>query len=286
MYAEFFGMDRLPFAITPNTDFFYCDSSHQEALNVLLVALQNGEGFLKITGEVGTGKTLLCHMLLKELDDQFFQTIYIPNPFLKPSMLRHAIAKELGLRLTSLKDDNILVEVINEKLISLAKQGKKVILCMDEAQALPTKSLEALRLFSNLETKTQKLLQIVLFAQPELDQKLQKKHLRQLQQRITFSHKIKPIKKQEMESYIRYRLTIAGYNYRTLFDKQCIALIARYSQGIPRLINILCHKSLMVAYGKGDRQVRKNYILQAVEDTEGLNLSFWHKSFPFIWRVG
>ena len=171
MYLYHFGLRELPFTITPNTDFFLALKSHQEAFAVLMTALKSGEGFIKVVGEVGTGKTLLCRKLLNEIPDHFF-TAYIPNPYLKPDELRRAVAVELGVRTAQTMSVQLLTQKIQERLLQLHNQGHSVVLMLDEAQALPAESLEALRLFTNLETESRKLLQVVLFAQPELDERL------------------------------------------------------------------------------------------------------------------
>src|SRR3990167_4238636 len=189
MYLEHFALNEAQFTITPNTHYFYKLQSHQAAFNVLMVHLRNGEGFLKVTGKVGSGKTLLCRMLLERLGDSFF-IAYIPNPDLEATALRKSVAMELGVAKKNLDDQHKLLSSINERLIQLHSEGKRVVLVIDEAQALPTESLETLRLFTNLETQSTKLLQIVLFGQSELDIRLNQGSLRQLKQRICFSHKL------------------------------------------------------------------------------------------------
>jgi hypothetical protein len=171
MYQTHFGLASLPFTITPDTGFFHNAGTHQEALNVLLVALRTGEGFIKVTGEVGTGKTLLCRQLLNNLEADFV-TAYIPNPFLNPTALRMALAEELGIEFARNIGQHRLLKLITERLVELNAAGKRVVLLLDEAQAMPDDSLEALRLLTNLETEHDKLMQVVLFGQPELDRRL------------------------------------------------------------------------------------------------------------------
>jgi len=171
VYLNHFGLHEFPFGITPDTSFIYSADAHQEALNTLLIGLSSGEGFIKITGEVGSGKTLLCRRFLATLpEDQV--VAYLPNPMLEPHLLLIAIAEELGLRLQDLDYRFHLLKVFNQHLLEMAAQGKRVIICIDEAQSMPLESLEALRLLSNLETEKHKLLQVVMFGQPELDRKL------------------------------------------------------------------------------------------------------------------
>ncbi|MGH1431408.1 MAG: ExeA family protein [Neptuniibacter sp.] len=271
MYTEHFGLSELPFALTPNTHFYLNLPTHHEALNLALVALSGGDSFVKIVGEVGTGKTLLCRKLLNALEDGEYVTAYIPNPHLNPSELRVSFAQEIGVKLAGLKKYELL-NAINLRLIELAKQDKKVVLMVDEAQAMPEETIEALRLLTNLETETAKLFQVVLFGQPELDELLRRNSLRQLLQRITFSYRLKPLDHEAVQHYIEQRVQRAGFEGVSLFKRDAANKIAQASRGIPRLVNILSHKSLMAAYGKGDIQVNARHVYSAVEDTEGVSL--------------
>jgi MSHA biogenesis protein MshM len=268
MYLEHFGLSSQPFGITPDTGFYFDSPSHQEALNVLLVALRSGAGFLKVTGEVGTGKTLLCRRLLDLLDAEFV-TAYIPNPFLTPTALRMALAEELGIAFARNIGQHRLLKLITERLIELNAAGKRVVLLLDEAQALPDDSLEALRLLTNLETEKDKLLLVVLFGQPELDERLAQPRLRQLRQRILFAHRLRPLTADECAAYVRHRLNIAGGGGRELFDGAALALLAGASRGIPRLLNILGHKALMAGFGQGLAQITRTQVRVAIADTEG-----------------
>lgn len=269
MYLEYFGMHDLPFAITPDTSYFYNYGSYQEALNVLLIALRSGEGFIKISGEVGTGKTLLCRKILNSLPDNFV-TAYLPNPCLTPAGLRMALADELGVEYARNIGQHRILKLINDRLIELNAEGKQVVLFIDEAQALPDDSMEALRLLTNLETEKSKLLQVVLFGQPELDERLAQTKLRQLRQRITFSHEIESIDVAGIEGYLSHRLLVAGYHGKPLFAHDVVVGLHRISQGVPRIINILSHKMLMVAYGQGSSTVEKSHLQIAAKDTEGV----------------
>ena len=205
MYKAHFGLNSQPFGLTPDTEFFYELPSHVEALNVLLIALFNGEGFIKITGDVGTGKTMLCRKLLNELPLPY-QTAYLPNPHLPPIGLLMAIADEMGISYTRNIRINRLVQLINELLITSAANGRKPVLIIDEAQSMSIATLETLRLVTNLETEKQKVLQIVLFGQPELDEQLNNKAIRQLRQRITFSYVLKPLSSRNIADYLQHRL--------------------------------------------------------------------------------
>ncbi|WP_448549029.1 ExeA family protein [Thalassotalea fusca] len=269
MYLYHFGLTELPFTLTPNTSFYLGLAPHDEALAVLLTALKTGEGFIKVVGEVGTGKTLLCRKLLNEIPEHFV-TAYVPNPYLKPDELRRAVAVELGVKQAQRMSAQLLTQRIQQRLLELHQQGHSVVVILDEAQALPEESLEALRLFTNLETETRKLLQVVLFAQPELDERLATKAFRQLKQRITFSYRLRAMTEQEVRSYIQHRLHVAGYKGADLFNDALYKKIAKVSGGIPRLVNIICHKMLMLSYGQGTYQLTKQQLKAAVEDTEGV----------------
>lgn len=267
MYESHFGLQEAPFALTPNTRYFLRAASHSEALELLLVALQQREGFIKVTGEVGTGKTLLCRLLLNELDRNAC-TAYIPNPNLPPETLYEAVAEELGVDVTRCANVHQILKALNQRLIALAMEGKPAVLVIDEAQAMPEETIEALRLLTNLETESTRLLQIVLFGQPELDALLAKDSLRQLRQRITFQTRLQPLNRDAVSQYLRHRLAQAGYNGTDLFAPAALKMIWRASGGIPRLVNVLAHKSLLAAWGQGDRLVGRKHALLAIKDTE------------------
>ena len=269
MYLYHFGLGELPFTLTPNTNFYLPLAPHDEALAVLSTALKTGEGFIKVVGEVGTGKTLLCRKLLNEIPEHFV-TAYIPNPYLNPDELRRAVAVELGVKQAQRMSVQLLTQRIQARLLELHTNGHSVVLILDEAQALPEESLEALRLFTNLETETRKLLQVVLFAQPELDQRLAKTEFRQLRQRITFAYKLRAMNAIEVQHYIQHRLQVAGYKGAELFSAKVCKHITSVSQGVPRLVNILCHKMLMLAYGQGHYNMTVKLLKAAVDDTESI----------------
>jgi len=267
MYLNHFGLTEFPFGLTPDTQFYFDLPSHREALNVLLIALQNGEGFIKITGAVGTGKTMLCRKLLNELQAPF-ATAYIPNPHLTAAGLRMAIADELGISYSRNCGQTRLLQQLNTYLLTAAGNQQKTVLIIDEAQAMPLETLEALRLLTNLETEKQKLLQIVLFGQPELDVLLQKKAIRQLRQRISFSYNLKLLSQKDISAYIKHRLQIANSSSSELFSRHAIKSLHAYTKGTPRLINILAHKALLSAYGKGLKKITTKQIKLAAIDTE------------------
>lgn len=267
MYKTHFGLNSQPFGLTPDTQFFCGLPSHLEALNVLLITLDNGEGFIKITGDVGTGKTMLCRKLLNELPEPF-ESAYIPNPHLPPIGLLMAIADEMGIEYSRHTGENGLMKLINDFLIKTAGTGKKLVLIIDEAQSMSLETLETLRLITNLETEKQKLLQIVLFGQPELDELLCNKAIRQLRQRITFSYALKPLTPKNVADYIQHRLRIAGMGNVAIFTKPALKTMHHYSRGIPRLINILANKAMLSAYGKGASSIGIKDVYLAALDTE------------------
>lgn len=278
MYKAHFGLRELPFGITPDTSFFFACSNYQEALNTLLIAARNGEGFIKITGEVGVGKTLLCRKFMSTLDSGFV-TAYVPNPLLEPRTLMLALADELEIPQQKDVDQHQLLKAINHRLLVLAREGKRVVLCLDEAQAMPIETLEALRLLTNLETEKRKLLQIVMFGQPELDRKLQQEAIRQLNQRITFHYHLGPLTKDDMDFYVSHRLRVAGYAGSRLFNHGAIKALQVASGGVPRLVNILAHKALMLTYGEGRQQVNARHIKAAANDTAAARKASW----PWAW---
>ena len=274
MYLNHFGLNEMPFGITPDTSFTYSLQCHQEALNTLLLALGGGEGFVKISGEVGTGKTLLCRRLLQSLDDEWVSA-YLPNPNLGADTLFLALAEELCSEDAAGLDQYHLLRRINGTLLELARSKKRVVLCIDEAQAMPLETLEALRLLSNLETEKRKLLQIVLFGQPELDAKLRRPEVRQLLQRIAFHYRLGGLKKSEVGNYVGHRLRVAGYRGEGLFSPAALRALHRASGGTPRLVNILAHKSLLAVFGEGRQKVRTRHVKLACRDTEGARRLGW-----------
>ena len=266
MYLEHFRLTEMPFSLTPDTSFFMSRAGYQDALNVLLVALRSGEGFVKVTGEVGTGKTMLCRTLLKKLADEF-QTAYLPNPYLKPTTLLLSIADELGIEYPEKIGQHAFMRILNKGLLDFHRQGRRVMVCLDEAQAIPIETLGTLRLLTNLETEKSKLIQVVLFGQPELDTVLAAPAIRQLRQRITFSYEISPLSVLGMQEYIAHRLSVAGYRGPDLFSPKVARLLHSATSGVPRLANILAHKALMAAFGAGASRVELPHLRTAIADT-------------------
>ncbi len=266
MYHAHFGLREPPFGLTPDTAFAFAGTSHQEALNVLLVASASGEGFIKIIGDVGMGKTLLCRRFLSTLRGDYVAA-YIPNPMLDLRGLLLAIAEELGAEVDRQADQHHLIKAVNHALLGFARQNKRVIIFLDEAQALPVETLEALRLLSNLETEKRKLVQVVMFGQPELDEKLAQPSIRQLNQRIAFHHRLSGLSAKETSQYVSHRLRVAGYAGQQLFTAGALRALNKHTGGVPRLINVIAHKSLLAAYGEGKPAVSRAHVLRAAQDT-------------------
>ncbi|MDO9204610.1 ExeA family protein [Methylotenera sp.] len=275
MYLKHFGLTETPFSITPDTSFYFASHSYQEGLNTLLFAILSGEGFIKITGEVGTGKTLLCRKLMSSLDASF-KVAYVPNPYLEPHSLLMTLAQELGITVATDVTQHALLTALTHGLLDFARNDIKVVVCLDEVQAMPIETLEALRLLSNLETEKRKLLQVVIFGQPELEVKLNHASIRQLKQRITFEYQLDRLSHDEMQYYLNHRLIIAGYQGSRIFSSAALTLLYFKSKGVPRLVNILAHKSLLAAYGKGKHQVGFSDVFAAITDTRSIE-STWRK---------
>ncbi len=287
MYLKYFGLKEFPFSLTPNTSYFFSYGHYRAALETLVVALDNNEGFIKVTGEVGSGKTQLCRKLIKQLKGDYF-TVYIPNPYLTPLSLFQAFAEGLNIDVSLIKGHHHLMKSITRRLITLNSPHKKsecspekipaqkVVLCIDEAQAMPLETLEAIRLLTNLETEQRKLIHVVLFGQPELEDKLNIKEIRQLKQRITFSYTLGPMDLKGMTEYINHRLLVAGSDGSIHFHSKALKLLHKGSGGYPRLINILAHKALMLCFGQDTKKIMPAHVRAAVKDTEGAkSISFW-----------
>ncbi|HKJ88691.1 MAG TPA: AAA family ATPase [Gammaproteobacteria bacterium] len=273
MYREFFGLDSEPFALTPDTEFFFNDRIRQEALNTLIYGVRSGEGFIKVVGEVGTGKTTLCRQFLQAIRDEA-RTAYILDPVLRGDDLVRNLAQELGIDPEG-PTQTQLVEAIKALMLETWEEGRPVVLVLDEAQALPLETLEQLRLLSNLETEKAKLLRIVLMGQPELDVRLREPTIRQLRQRIVYNYHLVPLSKGDLVGYLDHRLRVAGYNGGQVFRAGAVQGLYRGSGGILRLVNILAHKSLLAAYGDGDPQVRRRHVRAAIRDTESARRIPW-----------
>jgi type II secretory pathway predicted ATPase ExeA len=266
MYLEYFGLKEAPFRITPHTDFFFQGANRGATLEALLYAILHDEGIVKVSGEVGSGKTMLCRVLMERLPATV-ETIYLANPSLSRDEILFAIGDELKLQLEPDRSTRIL-RSLQEHLLRLFGEGRRVVVLIDEAHAMPDGTLEEIRLLSNLESNRQKLLQIVLFGQPELDEHLDTAGMRQLKERITHSFLLEPLVRGDIENYVDFRMRAAGYRGPKVFTREAIRLIARTSQGLTRRINILADKALLAAFAGGTHAVTAAEVKRAVRDSE------------------
>ncbi len=265
LYLGHFGLTEPPFRITPHTDFFFSGANRGPTLDALIYAITQDEGIVKVTGEVGSGKTMLCRMLLEKLPPQV-ETIYLANPSLSRQEIVGAIADELGIPADG-RSTHSLTRALQDALVERYALGKRVVILIDEAHAMPAESLEEVRLLSNLESKSSKLLQIALFAQPELDTRLAASDMRQLRERITQHFGLAPLKPTEVAAYLEFRLRTAGYRGPTPFTERAVAAIAGASEGLSRRINILADKALLAAYSTGSHRVDRNEVGVAIRDS-------------------
>ncbi len=267
MYYEHFGLTQAPFKITPNTDFFFGGGNRGPILEALIYAITQGEGIVKVTGEVGSGKTMLCSMLQSRLPQQV-ETVYLANPSVSPEEILHAIAFEMQLEIPRDATRLVVMHAIQEHLLKRHAEGKRVVLFVEESQGMPIETLEEIRLLSNLETKSDKLLQIVLFGQPELDDNLRENRIRQLKERITHSFRLEPLTAQETREYLMFRLRAAGYRGPDLFTEGIVREISRISGGLTRRINLITDKALLAAFSENTHSIRQKHIEAAVRDSE------------------
>ncbi|MES2161588.1 MAG: AAA family ATPase [Pseudomonadota bacterium] len=277
MYQSHFGLRESPFGITPNPAFFYAGNTRGEILQALLYAVCHGEGIVKVTGEVGAGKTMLCRMLERQLPPHV-DVIYLVNPNLDPQEVQYAIAAELGIDGHGLRVDQVQRR-LQADLIARHGQGRQVVLLVEEAQAMPLDTLEAIRLLTNLETARSKLLQIVLFGQPELDQHLALASMRQLKERITHSFEVPALAPALVGEFLAFRLRAAGHDGPAVFSPAAAKLIAERSGGIVRRINILADKALLAAYAADATVVSAHHARQAIRES-AFRRRDWRQAFP------
>jgi len=266
MYLEHFGLNEAPFKITPHTEFFFAGASRGETLEALIYAITSGEGMVKVTGEVGAGKTMLCRVLMERLPENV-ETIYLAVPSLSPDEMLATIADDLSVDLHG-GNTTKLIRALQERLITIHSEGKQVVALIDEAHAMPLETLEEIRLLSNLETSHDKLMQIVLFGQPELDQHLMLPNMRQLKERITHSFNLLPLPPRDIKDYLNFRLRAAGYKGPDLFSPDALKLIAEASEGLTRRINIYADKTLLAAYADNTFTITPDHVRAAISDTQ------------------
>ena len=264
LYLDHFKLHELPFRITPAVEFFYRGCVRGETLDALKYAINNGEGIMSVVGEVGAGKSMLCRMLMTDLAQEV-QLVYVANPSFSDLEIIFHIAEELGIDIAT--EHHQVARNLQTRLIELHQEGKRILVCIDEAQAMPDASLEQIRLLSNLETGVDKIVQIVMFGQPELTDKLNQRHMRQLRERITSSFNLRNLNASEVREYIKYRLTTAGNTgNREIFTPGALTTIAKVSQGISRRINILCDKSMLAAFAENSDRIERSHAQQAARD--------------------
>lgn len=285
LYLQHFGLREPPFRITPHTDFFFTGANRGPTLDALIYAITQDEGIVKVTGEVGSGKTMLCRMLLERLPTNV-ETLYLANPSLSRQEILGAIADELGIP-TDGKATHSLTRALQDALIEHYAAGKRVVMLIDEAHAMPAESLEEVRLLSNLESKSNKLLQIALFAQPELDERLAANDMRQLRERITQHFSLVPLKPPDVASYIEFRLRAAGYHGPNPFTESAVKLIAEISEGLSRRINILADKALLTAFATNSHKVDSAEIRTAAQDAHfsPLQQKTVFNAKPLLWGI-
>lgn len=267
MYLTHFGLQRQPFKITPDTSMFYPGNKRGAALQALKYAIMSGEGMIKVVGEVGSGKTMLCRMLEVELDDSV-EVVYIANPSLSPENILHVIAFELKLDITPESSKLEVMQSLQNYLLARHAHNKQVVVFVEEAQSMPIETLEEIRLLSNLETNEHKLLQMVLFGQPELDEKLRNPAIRQLKERITHNFYLDPFPANDVYEYLNFRMRAVGYCGPDLFSQKMANRIERKSSGLTRRINILADKALLAAYAEGGHNIGKKHIDLAAKDSD------------------
>jgi general secretion pathway protein A len=290
MYTGFYGLREKPFSLTPDPRFLFLSESHREALAHLLYGIEQGEGFIAVTGEVGTGKTTLCRTLVRKLSEDT-QLAYVFNPSLSGDELLRAISIEFGL-ITEGYSRADLNDQLNQFLLETNRAGRRALLIVDEAQNLGAASLEEVRLLSNLETSSSKLIQILLFGQPELDEMLDSHELRQLRQRITVRWKLSALSADETCDYVRHRLRIAAGRECDLFTDKALHEIRRRAGGVPRLINVLCDRALLAGYAAGEMKMDRKSVDRAAREILSARSrrrpwqSVWKRVFPAAILLG
>jgi type II secretory pathway predicted ATPase ExeA/septal ring-binding cell division protein DamX len=267
MYYSHFGLSEPPFRITPNTAFFFGGGNRGAILEAMIYAVTQGEGMVKVTGEVGSGKTMLCNMLQARLPANV-ETVYLAHPNVPPEEILHAIGYELQLGIARDASRLEATHALQSHLLKRHAEDRRVVVFVEETQSMPLATLEEIRLLSNLETGHDKLLQIVLFGQPELDDNLRQPAIRQLRERITHSFRLEPLTVPEIHEYLMFRLRTAGYRGPDLFSTRVVKRIARSSQGLTRRVNLIADKALLAAFAENTHTIRTRHINAAVRDSE------------------
>ena len=281
MYLEHFGLREAPFRITPHTEFFFAGANRGATLEALIYAITHDEGIVKVSGEVGSGKTMLCRMLLEKLPEQV-ETVYLANPSLSRDEILFAIAEELQAPLPEGRI-HLLLRNLQERLLEIYATGRQVVVLIDEAHAMPPETLEEVRLLSNLESNRHKLLQIVLFGQPELDERLSETNMRQLKERITHNFALEPLHRKDIAGYLMFRLRAAGYHGPDLFTPNAIQLISQASEGLTRRINILADKALLSAFSESSHQIDSKQVKAAIRDAQFKPMNDAKAIKPLAW---
>ncbi len=282
MYYSHFGLNQAPFKITPNTEFFFSGGNRGPILEALIYAITHGEGIIKVTGEVGSGKTMLCHMLPTRLPPHI-ETVYIANPSVSPEEILHAIAFDLQLEVERGAPRLEAMRALHDFLLKRYAKGKRVVVFVEESQSMPLATLEEIRLLSNLETRNDKLLQMVLFGQPELDDNLRQPDIRQLRERITHSFRLEPLTPGEVREYLMFRMRAAGYRGPDLFVPSVVRQIAGASQGLTRRVNLIADKALLAAFSENTHTVRPKHVAAAVRDSEFSQQAAPRLKLRYLW---
>lgn len=268
-YLNFYGLEEKPFELTPNPKYLYLSDDYRRAYEHLLFGIRGREGFVVITGEVGTGKTTLLRAVLNSLREEDCETAFVFNPSVSAQELLETVLDEFGLDTSGATTKKEMTDRLNQFLLDQLREGSHAVLLIDEAQNLAPEVLEEVRLLTNLETETQKLLQVVLVGQPELRDMLELPHLRQLNQRVAIRYHLTPLARDQVPGYVRHRLSIAGGGGQVDFTRGAIAAIHRYSGGVPRLINKACDKALLAGYAEGTRKIDRDVVREGIRTVEG-----------------
>ncbi len=270
MYLEHYGLTEAPFRITPHTDFFFSGANRGATLEALLYAITHDEGIVKISGEVGSGKTMLCRVLMERLPENVV-IIYLANPSLSREDILYALADELGIKIPEHSRAGTVMRALQENLVGLYAESKQVVVLIDEAHAMPMETLEEIRLLSNLESNRHKLLQLVLFGQPEINETLARSDMRQLRERITHNFNLEPLVREDIAQYLDFRMRAASYRGPSVFAPVALKMIAKASQGLTRRINILADKALLASFAAGSHQVGAKEAKAAIKDANFSN---------------